>query len=64
MTASWMAWPWVCDTLEISTPRPRVTNTNSTAPSAKTAADPLNGTPNRPTPTASTMARSAAATTK
>ena len=27
-----MAWPWFSDTLEISTPRPSVTNRNSSAP--------------------------------
>ena len=64
MTASWMAWPWVCETLEISTPRPSVTNTNSKAPSPKVTADPRNGTPNTATPTASTTARSATATAK
>ena len=64
MNDIWMAWPWFSDTLEISTPMPSVTNRKSRAPSANTAYEPRNGTPNRATPTASTMARSAAATAK
>jgi hypothetical protein len=59
-----MAWPWFSDTLEISTPRPSVTNRNRMAPSANTAYDPRKGTPKMPTPTPTTIARSSAATPK
>ncbi len=64
MTASWIAWPWFCETLEISTPTPSVTNRNSSAPSPNVAGEPRNGTPKIAMPTASTIARSTAATRK
>ena len=50
--ASWIAWPWFCDTLEISTPNPSVTNRNSSAPSANVSGEPRNGTPKTAMPTA------------
>ena len=50
MNASWMAWPWFCETVEISTPMPRVTSRNSAAPRAKTATLPANGTWKTPMP--------------
>ena len=62
MMASWMACPWVSDTVEMSTPMPTVTNRNSTAPRAKTSGDPAKGTLNSSTPTATITARSTTAT--
>jgi hypothetical protein len=62
--ASWIAWPWFCDTLEISTPTPSATNRNTTAPSPNTITDPLNGTSNNRTPATTTMVRSIALTRK
>ncbi len=62
--ASWMAWPWFCETLEISTPKPSVTNRNNSAPSPNVTGEPWNGTPNTAMPTASTMIKSTVATRK
>ncbi len=56
--ASWMACPWVCDTLEMSTPVPRVTNRNSSAPSAKVATEPRNGTSKSSMPATTTITMS------
>ena len=59
--ASWMACPWVCDTVEMSTPMPRVTNRKSAEPRANTATEPRNGTSksSMPAPTTITMSRAA-----
>src|SRR5665647_2706949 len=61
MIASWMAWPWVCDTVEMSTPMPSVTNRKSAAPRANTATEPRKGTSksSMPAPTTITMSRAA-----
>ena len=44
MMASWIAWPCVCETVEMKIPMLRVTNRKSRAPSAKAATDPRKGT--------------------
>ena len=62
MNASWMAWPWFCETVEIRTPMPSVTSRNRAAPRAKVATLPVNGTPNRPIPISTIAVRSTAAT--
>src|ERR1700735_1591404 len=62
MNASWMAWPWFCETVEIRTPIPSVTSRNRAAPRAKVATLPVNGTPNRPIPISTIAVRSTAAT--
>ena len=59
--ASWMACPWVWETLEMSTPVPRVTNRNSRAPSAKVATEPRKGTSNSSMPATTTITMSSAA---
>ena len=44
MIASWIAWPWVCETVEMSTPTPSVTKRKSAEPRAKVATEPRKGT--------------------
>jgi hypothetical protein len=62
--ASWIAWPWFCETLEISTPIPSVTNKNSSAPNPRTSTEPRNGMSNKGTPTPRMRTISRAATRK
>ncbi len=64
MNATWMAWPVVCEIVEMNTPIPRVTNRKSPAPSANSAGLPLNGTSNSSTPIVVTMTMSRAASRK
>src|SRR5665811_2331852 len=58
-----MAWPWVCDTVEMSTPMPSVTNRKSAAPRANTASEPRKGTSKSSVPAATTITMSRAAIT-
>ena len=44
MNDSWIAWPWFCETVEISTPIPRVTSKKRMDPSANVATLPTKGT--------------------
>ncbi len=61
MMASWIACPCVCETVEMSTPRPRVTKRNSTEPRVKVATEPRKGTSKSTMPTATMTAMSMAA---
>src|ERR1035437_297097 len=64
MKAVWIAWPAVCETVEMKTPSPSTTNRNSAAPSTNTNTLPLNGTPKRSMPSPVMMVMSIAATRK